>query len=221
MRTMNPRQRQGLLLLVIAAAGLVGVFALIASYVSGVSKQVGPMSTVLELRSRLTAYQPLTADNLTEVSIPQKWMSSVAITNPSDVLGLVSQVDLPGGTQLQQGMLMQAPQLLPGQREVPLIVDPDTGVAGQLQAGDLVDVIAVFGSSNQTTKPSARQILTAVKVLSVGTSGNQQAVILALNPQQVLELNLAKTIAAKVSLSLIASSTKPPYPTPPNYSLTP
>ena len=218
---MNPRQRQGLLLLVIAAAGLVGVFALIASYVNNVSKQVGPMTTVLELRDRLAAYQPLTADNLTEVSVPQKWMSSVAVTNPSDVLGLVSQVDLQRGTELQQGMLTQAPQLLPGQREVPLIVDADAGVAGTLQAGNLVDVIAVFGAS-QTTKASARQILTAIKVLSVSAAANnQQAVILALSPPQVLELNLAKSIASKVSLSLIAGSSRPPYPTPPNYSLSP
>ena len=218
MRTMNPRQRQGLLLLVIAAAGLVGVFALIASYVSNVSKQVGPLGSVLELRGQLTAYQPLSADNLAEVSVPQKWISPQAVTNPNDVLGLVSQVDLPGGTELQQGMLAQAPQLGPGQREFPLIVDSDTGVAGQVQSGSHVDVIALFAGSNQGSKASARQILTGVRVLNVGTQGGQEAVLLALTPQQVLELSYAKTFAAKVTLSLISGSTQPPYPTPPNYS---
>lgn len=221
MRTMNPRQRQGLLLLVIAAIGLLAVFALIASYVSDVSKQVGPMSTVLQLRGRLPAYQPLTADNLAEVSVPHKWVSPTDVTNPGEVLGLVSQIDLPAGTRLQQQMLSQGPQLLPGQSAFPLIVDADTGVANQVQKGSLVDVIALFGANNQGSKPSARQILTAIKVLSVGTSGNQDAVLLALSPQQVLQLGYAKQFAAKVTLSLISSSTKPPYKTPPNYSPSP
>lgn len=218
MHTLNPRQRQGLLLLVIAAIGLLGVFALIASYVNDVSKRVGPMTTVLELRGRLLAYQPLTADNLAEVSVPQKWVSSTDITNPGEVLGLVSQVDLPAGERLQQQMLSQGPQLLPGQEEFPLIVDADTGVANQVDKGSLVDVIALFGANNQGSKASARQILTAVKVLSVGTSGSQEAVLLALSPQQVLQLSYAKQFAAKVTLSLISGSTKPPYATPPNYS---
>lgn len=221
MRTMNPRQRQGLLLLVIAAIGLVAVFALIAGYVSDVSKQVGPMSTVLQLRGRLAAYQPLTADNLTEVSVPQRWVSPTDITNPSEVLGLVSQTDLPAGTRLEQQMLSQGPQLLPGQTAFPLIVDADTGVASQIQKGSLVDVIALFAANNQGSRASARQILTAIKVLSVGTSNNQQAVLLALTPRQVLQLGYAKQFAAKVTLSLISASTRPPYATPPNYSPSP
>lgn len=221
MRTMNPRQRQGLLLLVIAAIGLLAVFALIASYVGDVSKQVGPMTTVLQLRGRLPAYQPLTADNLAEVSVPQKWVGPTAVSNPAEVLGLVSLSDLPAGTRLQQSTLTQAPQSLPGQSLFPLIVDADTGVAGQVQKGSLVNVIALFAANNQGSRASARQILTAVKVLSVGTSGGKEAVLLALTPQQVLQLSYAKQFAANVTLSLISGSTKPPYPTPPNYSPNP
>ena len=63
-RQMNPRQRQGLLLVVLAAVGLIGVFLLVASYVSSVSKQVGPKVDVLTLVRPLSAYQPVTSADL-------------------------------------------------------------------------------------------------------------------------------------------------------------
>ena len=48
---MNPRQRRAVLLLALAFAGLIGVFTLVANYVSGVDTQVGPKISVLELTS--------------------------------------------------------------------------------------------------------------------------------------------------------------------------
>ena len=46
---MNPRQRRAVLLLALAAAGLLGVFALVANYVSDVDTRVGPKVSVLVL----------------------------------------------------------------------------------------------------------------------------------------------------------------------------
>ena len=46
---MNPRQRRGLLLLVIAGLGLLGVFVLVASYVADVRTEVDPKVELLAL----------------------------------------------------------------------------------------------------------------------------------------------------------------------------
>ena len=46
---MNPRQRRGLLLIAIAALGLVVVFVLVAGYVSDVRREVDPKVSLLAL----------------------------------------------------------------------------------------------------------------------------------------------------------------------------
>jgi pilus assembly protein CpaB len=87
---MNPRQRQGLMLVVVAAAGLLGVFLLIADYVSSVSKQVGAKISVVTLVSPLNPYQPVSPNMLAETSVLQKWAPRNAITDPDQLVGLVS-----------------------------------------------------------------------------------------------------------------------------------
>jgi hypothetical protein len=128
-RQLNPRQRQGVLLVVVAAAGLVGVFLLIAGYVANVSKQVGSKIEILELTSPVPAYQPITANMLGDVLVPAKWAPHSALRDASQAIGLVSNVALPAGTDLEQGMLTLQPALQPGEREIAILVDAETGVA--------------------------------------------------------------------------------------------
>ena len=232
-RQMNPRQRQGLLLVIIAAAGLLGVFLLIANYVSTVSKQVGPKVNVLVLAAPLAPYQPLSSSMLQELSVPAKWAPRGAITDPGEVSGLVSGISLPAGTELQSGMLEQPPALQPGEREIAILVDAETGIAGQISPGSLVDIVATFqGGNSSKALSSARVIVPSAKILNVGTpqvsggssTGSSQAldqnqvvpVTLALTPQQVLEVSYAESFAQKVRLSLVApgSSTRPVHPAP-------
>jgi pilus assembly protein CpaB len=219
-RQMNPRQRQGLLLVVIAAAGLVGVFVLVAGYVSSVSKQVGPKVDVLTLIRPLPAYQPVTTGDLGIVALPEKWVPGTALRDASQALGQISQVPLPTGTELEQGMLTGLPTLRPGQQEFALPVDPTTGVANQVQAGSIVNVIATFAGSGQS-RSSARVVVSDVSVLLAGQSGTGSSgagvVTLALTPLQVQEVAYAESFAQKVWLSLVAPGTTgiqpqlPPY----------
>jgi pilus assembly protein CpaB len=231
-RQLNPRQRQGVLLMVIAAAGLIGVFVLIAGYVSNVSKQVGPKIDVLELTAPVPPYQPITPSMLGEVAVPGKWAPHNALRSPSEAVGLVTNVMLPAGTELEQGMLTTPPALQPGQREMAILVDAETGVAGQLTPGSEVDIIATFAGNNQGNKSSARVVVPDAKVLDVGTptvgggsatgssgpAGQNQVVpvTFALSPQQVLAVSYAESFAQKVWLSLVAPGTgsgaaPPPY----------
>jgi pilus assembly protein CpaB len=222
-RQMNPRQRQGLLLVVLAAAGLIGVFLLVANYVSSVSKQVGPKVDVLTLIRPLPAFQQVTSADLGLVALPQKWVPGTALNDPSQALGEISQVPLPQGTELQQGMLTAQPTLQPGQQEFALPVDPTTGVANQVQTGSLVDVVATFsggGRSGASGQNSARVIVSGVKVLIAGeaTSASGAGVVtLALTPLQVQQVAYAESFAQKVWLSLVAPGTTGPQTQPPPY----
>lgn len=218
-KQMNPRQRQGLLLVVVAAAGLIGVFVLVANYVSSVSKQVGPKVNVLTLVRPLQAYQPVTAADLGVVALPQKWVPGTALRDPSQALEQISQVPLPKGTELEQGMLTGEPTLRPGQQEFALPIDQTTGVADQVQAGSVVNIVATFSGSGQS-KASARVVVSDVSVLIAGQSGTGSGggvVTLALTPQQVQEVAYAESFAQKVWLSLVAPGTTGAQPQLPPY----
>jgi pilus assembly protein CpaB len=220
-RQMNPRQRQGLLLVVVAAAGLVGVFVLVANYVSSVSKQVGPKVDVITLVRPLQAYQQVTTGDLGVVSLPQKWVPGTALRDASQALGQISPVPLPSGTELEQGMLTGPPSLRPGEQEFALPVDQTTGVANQVQAGSVVNIVATFAGSGQSRRASARVVVSDVTVLiaaqsSTGSSGGG-VVTLALTPQQVQEVAYAESFAQKVWLSLVAPGTTGTQPQLPPY----
>src|SRR5579884_13534 len=167
-RQLNPRQRQGLLLVMIAAAGLLGVFLLIANYVSNVSKQVGPKTQILVLIRTLPPYQAVTASDLGEITVPVKWAPTNALSEPSQAINLISNTQLQSGTELQAGMLTQEPTLQPGYQEAAFTIDAETGVAGQIEPGSLVDVVAVYGSGAGNQKGYAEFVARDLRVLNVG-----------------------------------------------------
>lgn len=214
---MNPRQRQGLLLVIIAAAGLLGVFLLIANYVSDVSKQVGPKTQILVLRRSLPAYRPVTAADLGVVTLPQQWVPSNALETPGEALGLISTSPLQAGTYLQQGVLVQEPLLQPGSEEISIPVDAETGVGGQITQGSLVDMIATYGSGGRNGKGVAEYVVRHVRVLGVPSGSTSGPINLALTPQQALVVSLAESTASKVRLALVAPGSPttpqnvPPY----------
>ena len=68
---MNPRQRRAVLLLALAVAGLLGVFALVANYVSEVETQVGDKIVVLELTKPAKANEAISDDMVTREHGPE------------------------------------------------------------------------------------------------------------------------------------------------------
>lgn len=224
-RQLNPRQRQGALLLVIAAAGLIGVFVLIAGYVRNVSTQVGPKIQVLELNQTVQPYQLITSSMLGYVSVPAKWAPQNAMRSPSEAVNEVSDVTLPAGTELERGMLSLPPTVQGNQEEMAIYVDAETGVAGQIAPGSQVSIVATF-QGNNTNKASARVIVPVAKVIGVGVpttaggsgTGSSQPsaqgqvvpVTFALTPDQVLAVSYAESFAQKVRLALMAPGTAVP-----------
>jgi pilus assembly protein CpaB len=216
---MNPRQRQGLLLVMIAAAGLLGVFLLIANYVASVSKQVGPKTQILVLIKTLPAYQAVTAADLGEITVPTKWAPTNALTQPSEAIGLISNTQLQSGTDLQSTMLTQQPTVQPPNQEAAFTIDADTGVAGQIEPNSLVDVVAVYGSAGGTGKGYAAFVARDIRVVNVGQltgSSSSAPITLSVTPEQALAISYAQSAASKVRFVLDAQgSTTTPPPVPP------
>jgi pilus assembly protein CpaB len=216
---MTPRQRRGVLLLGLSAVGLIAVFVLVAGYVADVRGQVEPKVTVLALRSDLAENQPFSAARMGEVSLPERWAPRNAIRDRDALAGLVAAADYPSGSIVQRGMAADPPQLAPGQREIAILVDAQTGVAGKIGPGSTVDIVASFGGDDQRGVRARSEVLVpGARVIDVGQpharggpdpSGNvadpQQVVpvTFALSVRQTLRVTYAEVNAQEVRLALV------------------
>jgi pilus assembly protein CpaB len=216
----NPRQRRGLLLIAIAALGLVVVFVLVAGYVSDVRKEVDPKVSLLALAKPVQAHQAITDDMVKTVTMPERWAPPSAMRDPGELVGLVAGTDLEADTLLQDDMLTAPPQLAPGQRELAILVDAETGVAGKFGPDSVVDLIATYPGS-QTRAPESRVVVPSARIIEVGQprlkggNGNglqqEQAadpgqvvpITFALTPEQALVVSYAESNAAEVRLALL------------------
>ena len=99
---MNPVQRRGVILLMLAGIGAIAVFAALRSYVADVSRQVGPLVEGLALSVDVGAYEPITADMVQAVTMPARWTPRTLLTSADALVGQVAGTDLPRGTLLQE-----------------------------------------------------------------------------------------------------------------------
>jgi pilus assembly protein CpaB len=213
----NPRQRRGLLLIAIAALGLVVVFVLVAGYVSDVRKEVDPKVSLLALTKPVAAHQAITDDMVKTVEMPERWAPPAAMRDPGALVGRVAGTDLEPETLLQDDMLIAPPQLAPGQRELAILVDAETGVAGKIGPDSVVDLIATYPGS-QTKAPESRVVVPSARIIEVGQprlrGGNgvqEQAadpgqvvpITFALTPEQALVVSYAESNASEVRLALL------------------
>jgi pilus assembly protein CpaB len=215
---MNPRQRRGLLLLVLSGLGLLAVFVLIATYVADVRTEVDPKITLLSLKKPLKANESVPDDAVDEVTMPKRWAPKTALRSRAQLVGLVAGSDLPADSLLQKGMLIAPPELNPGQREVAILVDAETGVAGKIGPRSVVDIVGTFqGDPDRGIKPKSTVVVPAARIIDVGQAqlkggrGVQQAeadpkevvpVTFALTPKQQLQVTEAESFADEVRLAL-------------------
>jgi pilus assembly protein CpaB len=215
---MNPRQRRAVLLLALAFAGLLGVFALVANYVSEIDTQVGPKITVLELRKPLKANEAVNDDDVVEKLVPKRWAPRAALRDRTQLIG-VAAADIAANSVLEEGMIVAPPEIRPGEREVAILVDASTGVAGKISPNRLVDVIAAYPADDQHNKPARTVVIVpGARVIAVGqpqlkgANGVQDAqrdptqvvpVTFALSKRQEVLVSHAETFAADVRLALL------------------
>ncbi|GAA4352723.1 Flp pilus assembly protein CpaB [Angustibacter luteus] len=211
---MNPRQRRGVLLMVMAGLAAVVVFVALASYVGQVNSQVGAKMTVWKASKDVPAFSQLTSADLEQVSVPEKWAPSTSVTNSEQLDGRKVGFNVKAGTFITQDMLVPPSDLSPTEREIAIDVNAVTGVAGRVQPGDFVDIYAVFADVPGLAK-QVRVLVRNVRVISVGGRQTVQAdpsqdedgkasdvipVSLALEPNDALAVTYAGAFAEEVRL---------------------
>jgi pilus assembly protein CpaB len=220
---MNPRQRRGLLLLILAAVGAITVFFAISSYVSDVRSQVEPLITVLRLKADAEPYSPIDESELEEFELPRRWAPETALRDRSELIGQVPASQLETGSILQRGMLVPEPSLEPGQRELAILIDAETGVAGKVGSGDIVDIVASF-EGDEAVAPKSQIVVAGARVIDVGVQRTREVpgpdpqeeevipVTFALSVQESLILTYAESFAAEVRLALVRPGETEPVP---------
>lgn len=219
---MNPRQRRGVLMLAIAGLGLVGVFVLVAGYVSDVNSQISPKVRVLALTQDARPFEGIDDGMVETIEVPRRYAPRNAIRDPGQLVGVVPASPLPQDTILQEGMLISPPELEGGEREIAIMVDAETGVAGKIGQGALVDIIATFaGDESAGLRAESRVVVPKARVVEVGQvrPGGEPSdparpqenvqeltaqipVTFALSPKQVLNVTFAESNASEVRLAL-------------------
>lgn len=116
----------------------------------------------------------LDADDLTVARVEARHAPANAPSNPSSIFNRVAKIQIPQGQIVHETLLAEAgvsgglPGVIrPGYRAMTIEVNEFTGVAGLLQPGNRIDVLARFqdGDNGQTT----RTVVQNVEIIAVGT----------------------------------------------------
>jgi pilus assembly protein CpaB len=215
----NPRQRRGILLMVLSGIAALAVFLGLSAYVSNVNSQVGAKVTVYQASGPIAAYTTLGLSNLQPKSVPKRWVSGSAVESLSALQGQQVGINVSKGTVITGDMLVPSSDLTADQREIAIDVNAETGVAGQVQPNDYVDIFAVFSDVEGLPK-QVRVLVKDVKVLSVGGQKTVTAndstreaqdvipVTLALSPNDALAVTYASAFAQEVRLVKLPTGTQ-------------
>ncbi|MGW9825499.1 pilus assembly protein CpaB [Brevibacterium pityocampae] len=146
---MNPKQRRGVILMIIAAFGAVAVFLGIITYVQSVSSEVGPRTTVYMAARDIAKFAPISEDVVEATDIPTKYVTPQMITNKEQLAGQKANTPIKSGSWLQSDMLAPASSIEDGEREISVNFEGDLGINGRVAPGDTVDVIAAFARARE------------------------------------------------------------------------
>lgn len=208
---MNPRQRRGVLFILMSVLLAVVVFFVIATYVGNVQSQVGSVVTVYRAAGDLPAYAMLDESMLVEDEVPARWLSEGARLEPDELVGRRIGFNVEEGTLLSRDMLVPPSDLSATEREIAVEVDQITGIADRVRPGDYVDIYAVFADVPGLPK-QVRVLVQNVRVVSVRGSqvrldensvsgeSNVVPVTLALEPNDALAVTYAAAFAEEVRL---------------------
>jgi len=224
------------LLVVVAAIGAIGVFFAVSAYVRDVRRDVGPKITVYRLTSPVAAHAPLLQSDVRASRIPERWAPPTALRSRTEMVSLVAATNLEPGSLIQKGMLEPPPELEEGQRELAIVVDAETGVAGKIAPSDLVDIDATFGGDQTRGTPDRSiTVVSGARILDIGqpARGDQVStqpgvdpasvvpVTFALTPRQALSVTYAESFAEEVRLALLRAGETVQGRTPREYRLPP
>ncbi|MET9090305.1 Flp pilus assembly protein CpaB [Streptomyces sp. NPDC004237] len=221
---MNSRQRRGVILLILSVICALAAFAGVLSVIDNAKSEVGPKVTAYELRSDVTPYTTLSPSQFKRIALPKRWLSANAVTSLSQIHDKIAVTTLKRGSLLQTDMIVDQPELKPGEQEVAIMIDAATGVAGKIYPGSRVNVYATFEGKQQSDPDQSKIIVTNARVLDVGKltslepdNKNQQPtdavpITFALSTLDAQRLTYAESFAQRVRLALVAPGTTTTVP---------
>jgi len=139
------------IVLAVAAGALVVVY--MQNHDSGLKSSSAEVTVLVATRTIpefTPANQVVDGNMFREDKVAPDAVADGAITDPDELKGLVARNDVYPGEQLTTNQFQRsdttnvAVKLQPDQRAIAFPVDPASGLTGQLQSGDHVDVIATF-----------------------------------------------------------------------------
>ncbi|MEV4039170.1 MULTISPECIES: Flp pilus assembly protein CpaB [Streptomyces] len=220
---MNSRQRRGVILLVLSALCALGAFAGVLSVIRDVNSKVGPEVAAYRLKDDVAPYRELTSDQFEKVSMPERWLSSTAVTNLSEIRGKIAVTRLEKGSLLQRDMIVNRPELEAGQQEIAIMIDAATGVAGKINPGSRVNIYATFKDETDNGKDQSKVIVENARVIDVGkltaldpgqssndrrrTANEAVPITFALDTADAQRVAYAESFAEHVRLALVAGGT--------------
>ncbi|MFF0272407.1 MULTISPECIES: Flp pilus assembly protein CpaB [unclassified Streptomyces] len=217
---MNSRQRRGVILLLLSVLCAIGAFAGVLAVISDVNSKVGPETTAYRIKDDVAPYAPLKADQFEKISMPERWLSETAVTDLRAIKGKIAVTQLKAGSLLQSDMIVEQPELRPGQQEIAIMIDAATGVAGKITAGATVNIYATFAGDQKGEPSQSRMIVAGARVLDVGkltpirdrSQGSARAneavpISFALSTLDAQRVAYAESFAEHVRLALVAPST--------------
>ncbi|MFD5365909.1 Flp pilus assembly protein CpaB [Streptomyces sp. NPDC127103] len=217
---MNSRQRRGVILLLLSVLCAIGAVAGVLAVISDVNSKVGPETTAYRIKDNVAPYAPLKASQFEKISMPKRWLSETAVTDLRQIEGRIAVTQLKAGSLLQSDMIVEQPELQPGQQEIAIMIDAATGVAGKITAGATVNIYATFAGDKKGEPSQSRMIVAGARVLDVGkltpirdsAQGSARAdaavpISFALSTLDAQRVAYAESFAEHVRLALVAPST--------------
>ncbi|MFJ2934846.1 Flp pilus assembly protein CpaB [Streptomyces sp. NPDC087219] len=217
---MNSRQRRGVILLLLSVLCAIGAFAGVLAVISDVNSKVGPETTAYRIKRNVAPYAPLRADQFEKITMPKRWLSETAVTDLRQIEGRIAVTQLKAGSLLQSDMIVEQPELQPGQQEIAIMIDAATGVAGKITAGATVNIYATFAGDKKGEASQSRMIVAGARVLDVGkltpirdssqSSARADAAVpisFALSTLDAQRVAYAESFAEHVRLALVAPTT--------------
>ncbi len=169
---MNTRRTTLLIAIILA----VGTGWLTLTYLSALKPANNAQRAVLVATQEIPARSRITAEMVAKQMRPAQGVEPDAVAEPAQAVGSLALITIPNGGQITASKIgtnvAQAlpVRLEPGMRAVSIPVDRVKDVAGLVQPGDRVDVIAIPPSKNTGPPPKAVTIFRAIRVLAVGNA---------------------------------------------------
>ncbi|MFC4032720.1 Flp pilus assembly protein CpaB [Streptomyces polygonati] len=214
---MNSRQRRGVVLLVVSVLCAVAAFAGVVAVVGNARSQVGSKVTAYELTSDVPAYTALGDAKVRRISVPKRWLPDTAVRDLGELQGKIAAVPLKKGSLLQSDMVADQPQLQPGQMEIAIMIDAETGVAGKITPGARVNIFATFKGKEQRDPDISKLMVADAQVIDVGeikafdSNSNSQRlseqgvpITFALDVRDAQRIAYSESFAVHVRLALVA-----------------